>query len=64
MPFTPICELAEARKLSLKFADESYGPEPEPPIRLINAFTRAAQKLAPLQTTEVEWFAGTLLEAS
>jgi hypothetical protein len=30
---------------------------------VINAFTRAAQKLGPLQRIEVERFAGTLLEA-
>jgi hypothetical protein len=43
---------------------KAMGRSPSHPFRLINAFTRAAQKLAPLQTTEVEWFAGTLLEAS
>lgn len=64
-PVATICELAEARKLPLKFADEvasSYALEPEPTrFGVINAFTRAAQKLAPLQRIEVERFAGTLL---
>jgi len=62
-----IRQLAEARKMSQKFADEvasSYAAEPEPTrFGVINAFTRAAQKLGPLQRIEVERFAGTLLEA-
>ena len=38
--------------------------EPEPTrFGVTNAFTRAAQKLRPLQRIEVERFAGTLLEA-
>jgi len=38
--------------------------EPEPTrFGVINAFTRAAQKLGPLQRIEVERFAETLLEA-
>jgi hypothetical protein len=61
-----ICRLAEARKLSLKFTDEvlsSYAAEPEPTrYGVINAFTRAAQKLDPLQRIEMERFAGTLIE--
>ena len=66
-PVASIRQLAEARKLSRKFADEvasSYAAEPEPTrFGMINAFTRAAQKLGPLQRIEVERFAGTLLEA-
>jgi hypothetical protein len=66
-PVETIRQLAEARKLSRKFADEvasSYAAEPEPTrFGVINAFTRAAQKLAPLQRIEVERFAGTLLDA-
>jgi hypothetical protein len=66
-PVETIRQLAEARKLSRKFADEvasSYAAEPEPTrFGLINAFTRAAQKLGPLQRIEMERFAGTLLEA-
>jgi len=43
----------------------SYAAEPEPPrLGVINAFTRAAQNLGPLQRIElVELFAGTLLDA-
>jgi Domain of unknown function (DUF932) len=67
-PVETIRQLAEARKLSRKFADEvvsSYAVEPEPTrFGVINAFTRAAQKLGPLQQIEVERFAGTLLDAS
>jgi hypothetical protein len=66
-PVETIRQLAEARKMSQKFADEvasSYAAEPEPTrFGVINAFTRAAQKLGPLQRIEVERFAGTLLEA-
>jgi Domain of unknown function (DUF932) len=66
-PVETIRQLAEARKLSRKFADEvasSYAAEPEPTrFGVINAFTRAAQKLGPLQRIEVERYAGTLLEA-
>jgi hypothetical protein len=66
-PVETIRQLAEARKMSQKFADEvasSYAVEPEPTrFGVINAFTRAAQKLGPLQRIEVERFAGTLLEA-
>jgi hypothetical protein len=66
-PVETIRQLAEARKLSRKFADEvasSYAAEPEPSrFGVINAFTRAAQKLGPLQRIEMERFAGTLLEA-
>jgi hypothetical protein len=52
--------------LSQKRTDEivsSYLVEPEPNwFGVINAFTNAAQKLAPLQRIEMERFAGTLLE--
>jgi hypothetical protein len=65
-PVEVIRQLAEARKLSQKFADEvvsSYAGEPETTrFGVINAFTRAAQKLRPLQRIEVERFAGTLLD--
>jgi hypothetical protein len=64
-PAEEICLLAEAQKMSCKFADEviaSYAAEPEPTrFGVINAFTRAAQKLGPLQRIEVERFAGSLL---
>jgi hypothetical protein len=66
-PVETIRQLAEARKLSRKFADEvasSYGAEPEPTrFGMINALTRAAQKLGPLQRIEVERFAETLIDA-
>jgi hypothetical protein len=66
-PVETIRQLAEARKMSQKFADEvvsSYAAEPEPTrFGVINAFTRAAQKLGPLQRIEVERFAGTLVSA-
>jgi hypothetical protein len=66
-PVETICRLAEERKLSLKFTDQvisSYAAEPEPTrFGVINAFTRAAQKLAPLQRIEIERFAGSLIEA-
>jgi hypothetical protein len=67
-PVETIRQLAEARKLSRKFADEvvsSYAAEPEPNrFGVINAFTRAAQKLGPLQRIEVERFAGTLIDGT
>jgi hypothetical protein len=57
-PVETIRQLAEARKLSRKFADEvasSYAAEPEATrFGVINAFTRAAQKLGPLQRIEVD----------
>lgn len=66
-PVETIRRLAEARKMSQKFADEvvsSYAAEPEPTrFGVINAYTRAAQKLGPLQQIEVERFAGTLINA-
>lgn len=67
-PVESIRQLAEGRKMSQKFADEvisSYAVEPEPTkFGVINAFTRAAQKLGPLQRIEVERFAGTLIKAA
>jgi hypothetical protein len=55
------------RQFSQKFTDEvvsSYFIEPEPNrFGMINAFTNAAQGLAPLQRIEMERFAETLLEA-
>lgn len=67
-PVESIRQIAEAGKLSQKFAEEvvaSYAGEPEPTrFGLINAFTRAAQKLKPLQRIEVERFAGTLLDGT
>jgi len=64
-PVAVIIKLAEERKLSLKFMDvviSHYHAEPERTrFGVINAFTSAAQTLAPLQRIEVERFAGTLL---
>jgi len=66
-PVETIRKIAEARQLSQKLTDEvvsSYLVEPEPNrFGVINAFTNAAQRLAPLQRIEMERFAGTLLEA-
>ena len=66
-PVEKIRKIAEARKFSQKLTDEvisSYLIEPEPNrFGVINAFTNAAQGLAPLQRIEMERFAGTLLEA-
>lgn len=66
-PVETIRQLAQARDLSQKFADEvvsSYAAEPDATrFGVINAFTRAAQKLGPLQRIEVERFAGTLIDA-
>jgi hypothetical protein len=43
----------------------SYLVEPEANwFGVINSFTNAAQRMAPLQRIEMERFAGTLLEAS
>jgi RNase H-fold protein (predicted Holliday junction resolvase) len=62
-----IRKIAEERKLSQKLTDEvvsSYLIEPEKNrFGVINAFTNAAQRLAPLQRIEMERFAGTLLVA-
>jgi hypothetical protein len=66
-PLALIRKLAEERKMSQRFADEvvaRYVTEPEPNrFGVINAFTAAAQTLAPLQRIELERFAGTLLQA-
>ena len=66
-PLEVIRKIAEERKFSQKFADEtvsSYLAEPEENwFGVINAFTRAAQGLAPLQRIEMERFAGRLLES-
>jgi len=67
-PLATIRKIAEDRKLSQKLADEvvaRYVAEPEPNrFGVINAFTSAAQTLAPLQRIDLERFAGTLLTAS
>jgi hypothetical protein len=64
-PAETIRTLAAARKLSQKFADQvvsAYLTEAEPTLfGVINAFTHAAQNLAPLQRIEVERFAGGLV---
>src|SRR6266702_2606680 len=66
-PVETIRNIAEARKFSQKLTDEvvsRYLVEPEPNrFGVINSFTNAAQRLAPLQRIEMERFAGTLLEA-
>ncbi len=66
-PVEVIRKIAEERKFSQKFSDEAvsgYLVEPESNwFGVINAFTRAAQRLAPLPRIEMERFAGTLLEA-
>src|SRR5215471_666377 len=66
-PVEVIRKIAEERTLSQKLTDEvvsSYLVEPESNwYGVINAFTNAAQKLAPLQRIELERFAGTLLAA-
>lgn len=66
-PLEVIRKLAQDRQMSQKFTDQAvsgYLAEPEPTrFGVINAFTRAAQGLAPLQRIEVERFAGRLLEA-
>jgi hypothetical protein len=66
-PVEMIRRLAEVRQFSQKFTDEtvsSYLTEPDASrFGVINAFTRAAQGLGPLQRIEVERFAGVLLEA-
>jgi hypothetical protein len=66
-PVETIRKIAEARKFSQKLTDEvvsSYLVEQEANrFGVINAFTNAAQRLAPLQRIDMERFAGTLLEA-
>lgn len=67
-PVAVIRRLAEERTLTQRFTDEvvsQYAAEPERTRwGVINAFTGAAQTLAPLQRIEVERFAGGLLTAS
>jgi hypothetical protein len=57
--------LAAARKLSKELTDDlvsAYQDEPEPTrFGVINAFTCAAQQLAPLERIEMERFAGSLV---
>jgi hypothetical protein len=66
-PVKTIRELAAKRDLSQKFADQvvsRYEVEPEANrFGVINAFTCAAQLLAPLPRIEMERFAGALLTA-
>jgi hypothetical protein len=66
-PVEAIRSLAQERKMSQKFADgvaSSYSAEPEPTrFGVINAFTRAAQKLGSFERIEMERFSRTLLEA-
>jgi hypothetical protein len=61
-PLEVIRKIAEERQLSQKFTDQvvsGYLAEPEQTrFGVINAFTRAAQGLAPLQRIEMERFAG------
>jgi hypothetical protein len=65
-PLETIRKIAKERNFSKKFSDElvnGYLAEPEPNrFGVINAFTRAAQGLSPLQRIEMERFAGRLLE--
>lgn len=67
-PLAVIRKIAEQRHMSQKLTDEvvaRYAAEAEPNrFGVINAFTAAAQTLAPLQRIETERFAGSLLEAS
>jgi hypothetical protein len=67
-PLAVIRKIAEDRRMSQKLGDEvvaRYVAEPEPNrFGVINAFTGAAQTLAPLARIELERFAGTLLTAS
>lgn len=67
-PLALIRKIAAERSMSQRFADEvaaRYVAEPEANrFGVINAFTSAAQTLAPLQRIETERFAGTLLTAS
>lgn len=66
-PLEAIRRIAEERQMSQKFTDQvvsGYLAEPASTrFGIINAFTRAAQGLAPIQRIEMERFAGTLLEA-
>jgi len=66
-PVEVIRKISEERTFSQKLTDEvvsSYLVEPEANwFGVINSFTNAAQRLAPLQQIEMERFARTLLEA-
>lgn len=66
-PLAVIRKIAEERKLTQRLADEvvaRYVAEPEPNrFGIINAFTGAAQTLAPLQRIDMERCAGGLLTA-
>jgi hypothetical protein len=65
-PLEVIRKIAEERKFSQKVTDQvlsGYLAESESNwFGVINAFTHAAQNLAPLQRIDMERFAGTLLE--
>jgi hypothetical protein len=65
-PLETIRTISASRNFSHKLTDEvvsSYLVEPEPNrFGVINAFTNAAQQMAPLQRIEMERFAGTLLD--
>jgi hypothetical protein len=67
-PLAMIRKIAAERNMSQRLTDEAvarYAAEPEPNrFGLINAFTGAAQTLAPVHRIELERFAGTLLTAS
>jgi hypothetical protein len=67
-PLDVIRKIAEGRNMTQKFTDQvvsGYLAEPEQSrFGVINAFTRAAQGLAPIQRIEMERFAGTLLEVA
>lgn len=64
-PVATIRDLAASRQLSRAFTDQAvsaFHVDPEPTrFGVINAFTHAAQNLAPLQRIEIERFAGTLV---
>jgi len=66
-PLVVIRKIAEERKMSQRLTDEvvaRYVTDPEPNrFGVINAFTAAAQTLAPLQRIDLERFAGQLLSA-
>jgi len=66
-PLAVIRKIADDRNMSQKLTDEliaRYVAAPEPNrFGLINAFTGAAQTLAPLARIDLERFAGTLLTA-
>jgi hypothetical protein len=64
-PLAVIRKIAAERKLTQRFTDEvvaRYVAEPEPSkFGIVNAFSGAAQTLAPLQRIDMERFAGSLL---